>query len=232
MKAFIQSSQAAPDPLPRERGPRHTIEGGYVFTVIGEGFDGAQFRFNHLELIPDKQTYAPGDTVKLQINTDRAGGTVLLFLRPTNGIYLPPKVIRLDGKSTVEDIGVVQEGHAELLRRGRSPWPTGGVYTESKEIVVPPEKRVLNVEVQAVKEAYKPGEKAKVKIKLTDLAGKPFVGSTVVAIYDKSVEYISGGSNVPDIKEFFWKWRRHHQPQTETASDAGSRTSFRPTRSA
>ena len=54
------------------------------------------------------------------------------------------------------------------------------------------------------------------KIKLTDFAGKPFVGSTVVAIYDKSVEYISGGSNVPEIKEFFWKWQRHHIPPRES----------------
>ncbi len=75
----------------------------------------------------------------------------------------------------------------------------------------------MNVEVEPSKEAYKPGEKAKVKIKLTDFAGQPFVGSTVVAIYDKSVEYISGGSNVPEIKEFFWKWRRHHNPQTESS---------------
>ena len=58
---------------------------------------------------------------------------------------------------------------------------------------------------------FKPGQKAKVKIKLTDYSGKPFVGSTVVAIYDKSVEYISGGSNVPEIKEFFWKWQRAPQ---------------------
>ncbi|NQT38529.1 MAG: alpha-2-macroglobulin, partial [Planctomycetes bacterium] len=53
--------------------------------------------------------------------------------------------------------------------------------------------------------------------KLTDFFGEPFVGSTVVAIYDKSVEYISGGSNVGDIKEFFWKWRRHHNPRTESS---------------
>ena len=54
------------------------------------------------------------------------------------------------------------------------------------------------------------------QLKLTDYSGKPFVGSTVVAIYDKSVEYISGGSNVPEIKEFFWKWRRSHNPVTES----------------
>ena len=41
----------------------------------------------------------------------------------------------------------------------------------------------------------------------------------MVAIYDKSVEYISGGSNVPEIKEFFWKWRRQHYPHTENSLD-------------
>ncbi len=56
-------------------------------------------------------------------------------------------------------------------------------------------------------------------MKLTDAAGKPFVGSTVLSIFDKSVEYISGGSNVADIKEFFWKWRREHRPYVETNLD-------------
>ena len=194
----------------------HTIEGGYVFTIIGEGFDGAQFRFNHLELIPDQREYAPGDTVKLQINTDRTGGTVLLFVRPANGIYLRPKIIRLDGKSTIEQIGIVKKDMPNFFVEAVT-LADGRVYTETKEIVVPPEKRVLNVEIEPSKEAYKPGEKAKVKIHLTDFAGKAFVGSTVVAIYDKSVEYISGGSNVPEIKEFFWKWRRQHHPQTESS---------------
>src|SRR5262249_37680856 len=25
------------------------------------------------------------------------------------------------------------------------------------------------------------------------------------------------GSNIPEIKEFFWKWRRHHYPRTESS---------------
>ncbi|MBN1395447.1 MAG: alpha-2-macroglobulin [Pirellulales bacterium] len=204
------------NPLPKGEGTMHTVEGGYLFTVIGEGFDGAQYRFNHLELIPDKKEYAPGDTIKLQINTARAGGTVLLFARPTNGVYLPPQIIRLDGKSTIEEIGVVQKDMPNFFVEAVTV-ADGRVYTESKEIVVPPEKRILNVGIEPSKEAYKPGEKAKAKIKLTDMTGEPFVGSTVVAIYDKSVEYISGGSNVPDIKEFFWKWRRHHHPQTQSS---------------
>src|SRR5947209_19111864 len=93
----------------------------------------------------------------------------------------------------------------------------GRVHTETREVVVPPEKRVLNAEVLPSQPEYRPGQKATVKVKLTDFFGKPFVGSTVLTVYDKSVEYIAGGSNVPEIKEFFWKWRRQHYPSTESS---------------
>ncbi len=195
---------------------KHTIEGGYLFIIQGEGFDGSNYRFNDLELITDKREYAPGDKVKLLVNTDQNNGTVLLFVRPTNGIYLEPKVLRLTGKSIEQEVAVLQKDmpnffiEAVTIHGGR-------LYTETREVVVPPEKRILNVEVLPSEKEYKPGQKAAVKVKLTDLQGKPFVGSTVLSVYDRSVEYIAGGSNVPEIREFFWKWRRHHYPTTESS---------------
>ena len=193
----------------------HVIEGGYVFVIRGQGFDGRAFRFNDLELITDKREYAPGDTIKLLINTNRDNGTVALFVRPANGLYLPPKIIRLNGKSVVEEIGVVQRDMPNFFIEALTV-ADGKVFEETREIVVPPEKRVLNVAVTPSETEYLPGQDAKVKLLVTDFFGKPFVGSTVLTMYDRSVEYISGGSNVPDIKEFFWKWRRHHHPMSET----------------
>jgi uncharacterized protein YfaS (alpha-2-macroglobulin family) len=195
-------------------GKQHTIEGGYVFVVRGEEFNGKSYRFNDLELIPDKREYAPGDKVRLQINVNQPDAAVLLFVRPANGLYLPPKVIHLDGKSAVEEIAVVQKDMPNFFVEAVTV-AGGRVFTELREVIVPPEKRVVNVEVLPSQSEYKPGQKATVRLKLTDLFGKPFVGSTVVSIYDKSVEYISGGSNVPEIKQFFWMWRRTHHPNTE-----------------
>jgi len=195
---------------------KHTIEGGYLFVVRGEGFDGHQFRFNDIELITDKREYGPGDKVKLLVNTEKADSTVLLFLRPTNGVYLPPKVLRLKGKSFEEDIAIVQRDMPNFFIEAVTV-ADGRVHTETREVIVPPEKRVINVQVLPSQQEYLPGQKATVKVKLTDALGNPFVGSTVMSIYDKSVEYISGGSNVPDIREFFWKWRRSHYPQTEAS---------------
>ncbi|MBC7078486.1 MAG: copper resistance protein CopC, partial [Synergistales bacterium] len=80
----------------------HTIEGGYVFTIIGQSLRASEdFRFNDLELIPDKAEYRPGEKVQLQINANRRNVPVLLFIRPANGVYLKPAVVRLDGKTAI-----------------------------------------------------------------------------------------------------------------------------------
>lgn len=194
---------------------QHTIEGGQVLTVTGEGFDSSQFQFNDLEIIPERREYQAGEKVALQINTNRTGAAVLLFLRPSNGVYLPPKLVRLDGKSKVEEFEVTTKDmpnffvEAVTVHGGKS-------HVVTREIFVPPVSRVLNVEVVPSAEAYLPGQAAKLLLKLTDQQGEPFVGSLAVSIYDKAVEYIAGGSNVANIREFFWKWRRNHQPQGET----------------
>src|SRR5207244_1032467 len=168
-----------------------TIEGGYVFVVRGPEAGGRDFRFNDLELVTDKREYAPGEKVKLLINTNKNDGTVLLFVRPTNGVYLPPKVLRLKGKSIQEEIGVAVKDMPNFFVEAVTI-ADGRIHTETREVVVPPEKRVLNVEVLPSQQEYKPGQKAIVKLKLTDFFGKPFVGSTVLSVYDKSVEYIAG----------------------------------------
>ena len=192
----------------------HSIEGGYVFVVRGEGFDGKEFRFNDIEIISDKKEYQAGETIELMVNTERKDSTVALFVRPTNGVYLPPKIIRVDGKSTVAEIEVTKKDMPNFFIEAFTI-SGGKIYEETREIIVPPEKRILNVEVLPDETRYKPGAPAKVKVKLTDLDGEPFVGTTVVTVYDKAIEYISGGSNVPEIKDFFWKWRRHHSRNTE-----------------
>ncbi|MFM7148467.1 MAG: alpha-2-macroglobulin family protein, partial [Gemmataceae bacterium] len=192
----------------------NSIEGGYIFLVKGDGADPRDYRFNGIELIPDRRDYAPGDKVNLLVNTDTLDGTVLLFSRPTNGVYLRPKVLRIKGKSAVEILDIVQKDMPNIFVEALTVHG-GKVHQETREIAVPPEKRILNVEVLPSQQEYKPGQQAKVKIRVTDFFGKPVVGSTVLSVYDRSVDYISGGSSIPEIKEFFWKWRRHHHSQTE-----------------
>ncbi len=135
-------------------GSGHTIEGGYLLTITGPGFDGSSFRFNDLEIIPDRKEYRAGDTVRLLINTNHADATVLLFVRPEQGICEPPKVVHLRGKSGVEEIGIATRDMPNIFIEALTV-ASGTVHNEVREIVIPPESahcrccgRTLTVDVQ------------------------------------------------------------------------------------
>lgn len=194
-------------------GKGNSIEGGYIFVVRGKDFDGAGFRFDNIELIPDKSAYRPDEKVRLMINTDHANAGVLLFIRPSNGIYLPPEMVRIDGKSTVKSVDIVQKDMPNFFIEAITIFD-GKLHTEVREIMVPPQQRVLDVKIDPSKTVYRPGDTAQIKLSLSDANGSPFSGSLVISAYDRSVEYVYGGSNVPDIKSFYWKWRRRHHVRT------------------
>lgn len=195
--------------LTDEKGNKE--EGATVFVVRKVDDDGAGSRFNPLELVLDKREYKPGDEARLLINTNQPNSTVLLFVRTNGQSAEELRTVKIEGKSSEVAIE---------LKRGDMPnifveavtLSNGAVVTETKQIVLPPEKRLLSVEVIPEKPKYKPREKGTLKLRLKDESGEPFKGTTVVTVYDKSLEYISGGSNVADIREFFWNWKRsfHH----------------------
>ena len=199
-------------------GAGHAIQGGYLFHVRGEGFDGHGYRFHHLELLPDKREYAPGEVVSLAINQNREDGTVVLFARPSNSVYLPPVVMRPHGKTAGYELPVTKKDMPNFFVEAFTI-SDGRLHRVTREIVVPPEKRVLNVDVKPSETVYKPGQEAKVKVSVTDFDGEPFQGSTVLAVYDRSVDYIAGGSNIPEIRAHFWKWRRRHNANAQASFD-------------
>lgn len=198
---------------------KHTVEGGYVFTVRGPGTAGEDFRYNALELIPDKPHYAPGETVKLQVAANYTGARVALFIRPNMGGYQRPKWITLDGKSTVVEIPLTNDDQPNFFVEACTVYD-GEFHKEVREIAVPPADRVLNVDVAFDKQEYLPGEEATVDVKVTDPEGQPVVGSCVVAAYDRSLEALAGDVLPPDIREFFWKFQRHHSPRHVANLDA------------
>jgi uncharacterized protein YfaS (alpha-2-macroglobulin family) len=193
-----------------------TREGATLFSVTGEDAKADDYRFNAIELVPDKQEYASGETVALRVNTDRPGSAVLLFVRPANGVYLPPQLLRLEGRSSLVEIPVTLKDMPNFFIEAVTV-SDGHLHSDVREIIVPPAQRVLNVDVIPSADRFQPGASASVRVRVTDRQGAPVSGSVVLAVYDRALEYISVGSNVPEIRAFFWKWRRHHNPVTRSS---------------
>ena len=182
-------------PRARTSKPRNS------WLVGGRGFDGRKCSFGALELIAENKTYAVGEEVRLLVNTDRAGSYVVLFRRCADEVISEPLFLHLEGKSMVVKLPIEQRDVPNRFFEAMTI-SDGRVYEVMREIAVPPVSRLLNLTVETVAQA-KPREKTKVKIKLTDHAGQGRPGSAVLTVYDKSLEYITEGPNVPDIKAAF-----------------------------
>ncbi|MCF0234895.1 MAG: alpha-2-macroglobulin, partial [Thermoguttaceae bacterium] len=194
-------------------------EGGQIFYVRGKTSatqaraaakpEDERYRFAKLEITADKAEYAPGEKAKLQISSDCPDATVLFFPRlKTNAKPEKARIVKLENGGAVVETEILQGDMPNFYVEAATVFD-GQIYQARREIVVPPEKRVMNLDVLPAAEAIRPGEKTKIKLRLTDLDGAPVVGQAVATIYDKSLEQLSGGSNVGDVRAFFWQWRRY-----------------------
>lgn len=199
-------------------GQDHEVEGAYIVTIRGAGTRGDDFRYNGLELIPDKAHYAPGETVQLQVAADRSDALVYLFVRPEGGICPPPQLVKLTGKSKVVELAVTNADQPNIFVEAFTVYD-GHLHKTMREIFVPPAKRVLDVAITTDKTEYLPGEQATVELTVRDAEGKPVVGSCVIAAYDRSLEQIASDVLPRDIREFFWKWKRSHSLAVTTNLD-------------
>ncbi|MBR0457661.1 MAG: hypothetical protein IJJ26_00350, partial [Victivallales bacterium] len=186
------------------------VEGGCFFSAFGSGDDARDFRFQGLELTPDKREYAPGDIAHLAVSTERAGSTVMLLVRPERNEQTELRILRLEGKTALVDIPVTAQDMPNFFV---DAWTVseGVSYHVQRELFVPPEKRILQVDLQPQKPEVAPGAKTQLEVRVTDLSGKPVQGSVTVAVYDRSLDYIADRTNT-DIRQAFYRGKRHYSP--------------------
>ena len=189
----------------------NTIRGKCLLRVFGEKNLYDDFTFNPVEIMVEKNEYHPGESAELIIGTEKKESTVLVFSRasPGNDSALP-EVLEIHDKNATTSVSI---RNADMPNIFVEVWSVadGKLNRDVKQIIVPPEKKVLKVAVTSSMKLYKPSQKAKITLKVTDLAGNPVKSANLVATgYDKAVEYISGGSNIADIKTFFWGWKRYY----------------------
>ena len=175
-------------------------EGSRIIVVRGEGDDGRNYKYSSLELIPDKEIYSPGDTVKLTVNADYPDSTV--FYKVRNG---KTQLLRLKGKAGEISIPVVESDKPNFFVEA---WTISAAkyHREVREIMVPPVDKIgkATVEIDGDIEVVMPGETVSATVKIFDEKGKAVDASAVMTVYDKAVDLISGGSNVKNLKEAFW----------------------------
>ena len=182
-------------------------EGATIVNVHGPGRDDpAAWKFGPLELVADKAAYAPGETLKLRVNSDHENARVWLFLHIAGTAGREAKLVQLDGKSLEVDVPLDLKDMPNMFLEGITVHGAK-VHTATRQVLLPPVSKMIEVTLEPAKTKVKPREKSTLRVTLRDADGQPVTGTAVLAIYDKSLEAITHGSNVGPIQEHFWKWK-------------------------
>ena len=187
-------------------------EGATILNVHGPGrVDPADWHFGPLEIIADKPSHAPGETAKLRVNSDKDNANVWLFLHIAGSAGREARRIQLDGKSLEVDVPLDLRDMPNMFIEGVSVHGAK-VHTAVRQILLPPVSKVVEVTLEPAKSRVKPRETSALRVTLRDAEGKPVTGTAVLTVYDKSLEAITGGSNVGKIHENFWTWKNSYYP--------------------
>jgi uncharacterized protein YfaS (alpha-2-macroglobulin family) len=176
-----------------------------TFYAFGGDFASWQVRNDDLiNLVPDKTSYAPGDTAKILVQSPFTTGTGLLTVERA-GIR-EQRSFDLTSDSPVLEIPITQDDSPNIfvsviLARGRiSESFTDGVdlgkptlrkgYTQ---LYIPSKANLLEVKATANASEYKPGAQVEIDLSVQDSSGNPFKDAEVaVTVVDKAIIQLGG----------------------------------------
>ncbi len=206
-------------------------ENGY-YSVEFTGFDGDKtvtaltniyvcdstatnigYRYGGLQIITEKDTYAPGETARAMIVSDVPDTYVLLTVENDN-IY-SYKMLHLEGSVKLVELPVGQNYTPNVFFQALS----GANYQLKNtvlQVIVPPADKFLNVKVTSDKAVYQPQEDGTFDIEVTDKDGKPVSAEVTVGLTDAAIYYIQS-EYAPDIRQYFYGDKRQQSIQMQAS---------------
>ncbi len=159
-----------------------------------------------LEIIADKRSYSVGDKARFLLLTPHADAHLLVTVE--GGRLYQHKVLRARGHSAVFELSLEQAQAPNFFLRVATVFDRS-LYERRLDVVVPPRKRMLDVEVAASPAEAKPGQKVTFSVRVRDSQGDPVEGAEVaLALVDEAIYGISPEIAVP-IERFFYHRKRN-----------------------
>ena len=161
-----------------------------AFWVYSTGADLSRSPLPQLQIIADQQTYRSGETARLLVLTAATDALVLISDSPRDYRFL-----QVSNHVQIMEVPVDDQAIPDKVIEGTVVFD-GSVHTARRRLFVPPVRELLNVELLADKTVYRPGERGKLRVKVTDHEGRAVSGDLALTAFDKSLTYIQTESDM------------------------------------
>ncbi|MEE8268762.1 MAG: alpha-2-macroglobulin family protein, partial [Nitrospinaceae bacterium] len=171
------------------------------------------YRHGGLEIIVDKDTFRAGQKAPVMIvapTNDR----YVLFSMEADDLY-SYQLVHLTG--TVKLIQLdIKEKHVPNVFLNGVMVSDHQIYSDRKQVVVPPVKNFLNVSVKLDRDQYQPQEEGTLTVTARNHKGKPVSAEVSVGLVDEAVYYIQKDL-AQDPRQFFYGQKRVQRIRTKSS---------------
>jgi len=181
----------------------------YVWVATNATTDTG-YRYGGLQLIVDSDTFNVGQTspVMLVAPTDSA---YVLFSVEGEDID-SYRLVHMNGTAKLIELPI-EERHVPNIFLSAAMVSDNQLFVDTKQVIVPPARQFLNVEVKADREQYQPREEGLFTIITRDLNGHPVSAEVALGLVDESVFYIEKDL-AGDPRQFYYGTKRTQYVQT------------------
>lgn len=153
-----------------------------------------------VQIIPDKKSYAAGDTAKLLIAAGEPDTAVWVAVEGRS--IRQQKLFRSKDSTVSFEIPVTASDEPGI--EVTAAFVRDGVFHNGQKFVrIPPVQHQMNVTVKSDKPQYQPGQSAEYSIEATDVAGRPVSGAEFsLGVVDEAI-YGIRQDTMPSLLDFF-----------------------------
>jgi uncharacterized protein YfaS (alpha-2-macroglobulin family) len=188
-----------------------------------------------VEILVDRDTVRAGQTTPVMLSAPVAGAWVL-FTVEGEDVY-DWRVVHLEGRVKLIELEI-EPRHMPNVYLEATMIHDARLFLDSAELIVPPVDKFLDVALEFEREAYEPGERARLRLATRDRDGRPVSAEVALALVDDSVFYIQQ-DQAGDPRRFFYGTRRwkavnttstfHQRPYVRLSFASGDPLRDRPT---
>lgn len=161
---------------------------------------------DRMEIIPDKKSYAIGDTAKLVVKSPYEGVKALLTVERNN--IIEKRIVDLPTTATVLEVPLKEEYLPNVFVsvvavKGNGQDNVPGFKVGYINLRIDNVARALKVTMTPDKQIYHPKDMVSLDVLVTDQKGKPMVGDFALAVVDESLLAILGEGRDDILERFF-----------------------------
>ncbi len=195
----------------------------YAFNYLEPGWYGQSDR---LRVSADRESYAPGDTARLLVESSFSGPALLTFER---GSTRREELVQLTAPATLLEVAIQPDDRPNIYVTVNAWEPQAGGIDEnsyssipdsrlriaSVNLSVPVTDKTLLITITPDKEVYAPREEATFTVRVTNQAGVPVAAEVSLAMVDEAIFSLSSDQSGPIFNAFYSE--RSNQVRTYSA---------------